>query len=145
MSIASGIRPKPTIGTVTQIASTGRSHIDRLNLNANYRIPQKRLMFSANYTLSSVSNDADGTLQLPANSLDADSEWGPASQDVRHRFNGMMNVTLPAAIRANITATAASAAPYTTTTGRDDNGDGVSNDRPFGWAATARAAPRDSI
>lgn len=140
---ASGIRPEPTIGTVTQIASTGRSHIDRLNLNANYRIPQKRLMFSANYTLSNVSNDADGALQLPANSLDADSEWGPASQDVRHRFNGMMNVTLPAAIRANITATAASAAPYTITTGRDDNGDGVSNDRPFGVGRnSARGAAR---
>jgi hypothetical protein len=129
---ASGIRPEPAVGTVTQIESTGRSHIDRLNLNANYRIPQKRLLFSANYTLSSVKNDSDNALQLPANSLDIDSEWGPASQDVRHRFNGMMNVTLPAAIRANVTATASSAAPYTITTGRDDNGDGVSNDRPAG-------------
>ena len=117
---------------ITQIESTGRSHIDRLNLNANYRIPQKRLLLSANYTLSSVMNDSDNALQLPANSLDIDSEWGPASQDVRHRFNGMMNMTLPAAIRASVTATAPSAAPYTITTGRDDNGDGVSNDRPAG-------------
>jgi hypothetical protein len=129
---ASGVRPDPTIGTVTQIESSGRAHIDRVNINANYRIPQKRLLFSANYTLSSVQNHADSPLQLPANSLDPDSEWGPASQDVRHRFNGMMNMTLPAAIRANVTATAASAAPYTITTGRDDNGDGVSNDRPAG-------------
>ncbi len=129
---ASGLRPEPTVGTVTQIESTGRSHIDRLNLNANYRIRQKRLLFSANYTLSSVKNDGDGALQLPANSLDPNSEWGPAPQDVRHRLNGMMNMTLPAAIRANVTAIASSAAPYTITTGHDDNRDGVSNDRPAG-------------
>jgi hypothetical protein len=140
---AAGIRPEPTIGTVTQIESTGRSHIDRVNLNASYRIPQKRLMFSANYTLSRVRNDADSALQLPANSLDPDSEWAPASQDVRHRFNGMMNMTLPAAIRANVTATASSAAPYTITTGRDDNRDGISNDRPAGVGRnSARGAAR---
>ena len=41
------------------------------------------------------------------------------------------------------TPTASSAAPYTITTGRDDNGDGVSNDRPAGVGRnSARGASR---
>lgn len=54
----------------------------------------------------------------------------------------MMNMTLPAAIRANVTAIASSAAPYTITTGHDDNRDGVSNDRPAGVGRNgARGGP----
>ena len=129
---AFGERPEPMVGTVTQIESTGRSHIDRLTLSSNFRIPQKRVLVTANYTLSRVRNDGDNVLQLPANSLDPDSEWGPGVQDVRHRLNLLINLMLPASVRANITATASSAPPYTVITGHDDNSDGVSNDRPVG-------------
>ena len=44
----------------------------------------------------------------------------------------MLNIGLPWGIRATSSGTAQSAAPYTITTGRDDNRDGVSNDRPAG-------------
>jgi hypothetical protein len=44
----------------------------------------------------------------------------------------MVNFALPHDIRAGIGANVQSAAPYTITTGRDDNGDGVLNDRPEG-------------
>ena len=58
---------------------------------------------NANYTLGSIKNHADNPLQLPANSLNPDAEWGRSSQDVRHRVNAMVNyatekaaVTVPA-------------------------------------------------
>jgi len=140
---AFGIRPEPGIGTVVQIESTGRSASDRVNLNAFYRVPQRRTFTGVNYTWSKVRNHADNPLSLPADSLNPDAEWGPASQDVRHRFNAMVNVGLPLGIRANVNGTAQSAAPYTITTGRDDNGDGVSNDRPSGAGRnTERGAAR---
>jgi hypothetical protein len=129
---AFGVRPEANVGTVTEIDSTGRSHIDRLNINTMYRIPAKRILLSANYTLGRVMNDGDNPLQLPANSLDPNSEWGPGAQDIRHRFTAILNMPLPMAIRANFTAGANSAPPYTITTGHDDNGDGVVNDRPAG-------------
>jgi hypothetical protein len=44
----------------------------------------------------------------------------------------MVNVPLVFGLRANVNVNAQSATPYTITTGRDDNGDGVSNDRPAG-------------
>ena len=85
-----------------------------------------------NYTLGRVKNHADSETSLPANNLDPDAEWGPSRQDVRHRLQGTVNVPLMLGLRANVNVNAQSATPYTITTGRDDNGDGVSNDRPAG-------------
>ena len=134
-----GVRPEPDIGTVTQIESTGRTASDRLNLNLTYRVPAQRIFMNANYTLANVKNVGDNPLSLPANSLDPDAEWGPASQDIRHRLNAMVNFPVWLGLRANVNTNVASAAPYTITTGRDDNGDGVSNDRPAGVGAQQRA------
>ncbi len=129
---ANGVRPEPSVGNVTEIDSTGRSASTRLTLGFNYRFPKYRLFVNSNYTLASVKNHADNALALPANSLNPDAEWAPSGQDVRHRLNTMVNVPLPWAMRANVQAQLSSAAPYTITTGRDDNRDGVTNDRPAG-------------
>src|SRR6185503_15185249 len=92
---------------------------------------------------SMVRNHADNPLSLPADSRNPDAEWGPSSQDVRHRINAMFNFGLPFGLRSNVSGSAQSAAPYTITTGRDDNRDGVSNDRPAGGDRnSARGAPR---
>ena len=140
---AFGVRPEPNIGSVTQLESSGRTSNDRLNLSVNYRVPAKRVFMNANYTLASIKNVADNPLTLPANSLDPDAEWGPASQDVRHRVNAMVTFPVWLGLRANINTNASSAPPYTITTGRDDNGDGVSNDRPPGGGRNgARGAAR---
>jgi hypothetical protein len=114
---ALGIRPQPEVGTITQIESTGRSNLDRVTLGVNYRVPRYNMFMFTNYTLTSAKNHSDNALSLPANSLDPDAEWGSSFQDVRHRFNAMQ---------------ATSAPPFTITTGRDDNADGVTNDRPEG-------------
>lgn len=137
-----GVRPDAAFGRVTQIESTGRSATDRLTLGFNYRIPKYNAFLFANYTLASAKNHADNALSLPANALDPEAEWGPSSQDVRHRFNTMLNLSLPFGVRANINANASSASPYTMTTGRDVNGDGVT-DRPDGVGRnSARGAAR---
>ncbi|HZM95488.1 MAG TPA: TonB-dependent receptor [Vicinamibacterales bacterium] len=127
-----GNRPDPTVGTVTQFESTGRSQTDRLTVGGNYRFPQRRIFVNMNYTLGRVKNHADSETSLPANSLDPDAEWGPSRQDVRHRLQGTINVPLMLGLRANVNVNALSATPYTITTGRDDNRDGLSNDRPEG-------------
>ena len=140
---AFGVRLEPNVGTVTQIESTGRSATDRFNVNLNYRVPGRRTFMNVGYTWANAKNHADNPLSLPANSLNPDVEWGPSSQDVRHRLNAMLNVGLPMGVRANISGSAQSASPYTITTGRDDNQDGVSNDRPAGVGRNSeRGAPR---
>ena len=138
-----GIRPEPTVGTVTQFNSTGRSKSDRLTLSLNYRVPQTRIFMGGNYTLGQVLNHADSATQLPANSLIPDAEWGSSFQDVRHRMSANVNVPAPFGVRASLNANAQSSSPYNITTGRDDNLDGVVNDRPVGVSRnSARGTPR---
>ena len=140
---ASGLRPEPLVGTVTRIESTGRSATDRFSVNATFRMPELRNFLNVGYTWSNLRNHGNGAMALPADSNNPDAEWGPASQDVRHRVNAMFNVGLPLGVRANVSGSAQSASPYTITTGRDDNRDGVSNDRPAGVGRnTERGAGR---
>lgn len=127
-----GVRPLPDVGTISQIESTGRLEVNRLTMNANVRIPSTRTMLGMFYVLSSTKNHADGPLSLPADSRNPDAEWGPAAQDARHRLFTMFNFPLPKGVRGSVMSQAQSGLPYTITTGRDDNGDGVSNDRPAG-------------
>jgi hypothetical protein len=127
-----GNRPDPSVGTVTQFESTGRSQTDRLTLGGNYRFPQRRIFINMNYTLGSVKNHTDSETSLPADSLNPDAEWGSSRQDIRHRLQGVVSVPLPFGLRTSVNVQAQSAAPYTITTGQDDNRDGVSNDRPIG-------------
>lgn len=127
---AQGIRPEPGVATVTQFESIGRSQSDRLNVGATYRPPQGGMFFRINYTLAGAESTNDGALSLPANSLDPEAEWGPSSQDIRNRFNVIGNVPLPKGVRLFVRSFNQSASPYTITTGRDTNGDGVINDRP---------------
>jgi hypothetical protein len=51
---------------------------------------------------------------------------------VRHRLSGYVHASPRAALSIDARFNLSSAPPYTITTGRDDNGDGVLNDRPFG-------------
>jgi Carboxypeptidase regulatory-like domain len=127
-----GNRPDPSMGTVTQFDSTGRSRSDRLELRGTYRVPRRNIFMNVNYALAQVKNHADSATSLPANNFDPDAEWGPSRQDVRHRVQGMINVPLFFGVRSSVNVQAQSANPYTITTGRDDNGDGVANDRPVG-------------
>ena len=129
---ALGVRPDPTVGTVTEFDSTGRAQSDRLELRGTYRFPRRNVFLNLNYALGQVKNHADSATALPANNLDPNAEWGPSRQDIRHRVQGTVNVPLLAGVRSNVNFQAQSAAPYTITTGEDGNRDGVVNDRPLG-------------
>ena len=127
-----GVRPDPTIGNISEISSTGRSASDRLSVGLNLRVPQRRIFGNVMYQLGSIRNHADGALSLPADSTNPDADWGPAAQDVRHRLFVMGNVPLPYGLRAGLNMQLSSARPYNITTGLDDNGDTLFNDRPAG-------------
>ena len=76
---------------------------------------------------------ADSPLALPSNSNDPDADWGPSAMDIRHRVFLMVNTPLPStacarACRRSIRRRR----PTRITTGLDDNGDTVFNDRPAG-------------
>ena len=130
--LANGVRPDPSSGTVTEIQSVGHSQLDAISFNLNYGRPQRRLFMAANYTFGRSIDEADGPFSLPANNYDLAAERGPALGYSRHRFMGVINMPLTRRFRMGTSVRAQSPLPYNITTGRDDNGDTVSNDRPSG-------------
>ena len=129
---ADGLRPDPSAGPITEIASIARNEFDGLSFNLNFARPERRLFIAANYMLSRSLNETDGAFSLPADSYDLTAERGPALDDARHRAMGIVNTPLVGRLRLGVSARIQSALPYNITTGRDDNGDTISNDRPSG-------------
>ena len=127
-----GLRPDPSVRNLTQIESTGRSLNHSLETRLSVTYQPTRLSGSVTYTLGEVMDDSDGALNLPPNSFDLSNEWGPARQDIRHRFQGSINMNLWAGFRVDANLRAQSAAPYTIVSGLDGNGDGEPNERPVG-------------
>ncbi len=127
-----GSRPDPLLGNVTQVESTAHARGDSFNVGLNMNIPNRRTVLFANYTWLNQRNDADGPLSLPADSYNLAGEWGPVATVPHHVFSGMINTTFRRNFRIGFTAAARSGVPYNVTTGRDDNGDTVFNDRPAG-------------
>jgi hypothetical protein len=130
--LANGTRPDPSVGNITQVESSGRSESHFVNAGVNMNLPWHRTFMFVNYGVGRAKNDTDGAFSLPANSFDLAAEWGPSAMDIRHRVSGMFNMDLWKGFKLASNFSASSAAPYTITTGRDDNNDTVSNDRPAG-------------
>jgi hypothetical protein len=120
------------------------------------RVSWKRITVFANYTLASVRNNTDGPFAV-APSGDVAEEWGPAaggpgggllngvpgvfvigggasSTDIRSRLNFAVNNQVIRNVLLAVNVNTSTAPPYTLFTGRDDNGDGIFNDRPAGVA-----------
>jgi hypothetical protein len=130
-----GVRPNPVFGDITQFESTGRSASDRFTVGTRIRFAVRNsqpAMLNVNYTLGHEKNHADGATSLPSDSLNPDVDWGPSRQDVRHRVQVQAQAPILFGVRGNVNLNVSSGVPYNMTTGRDDNDDGVFNDRPAG-------------
>jgi len=129
---ADGSRPDPTAGTITDIQTTASSSFDALSLNFNLARPERRVFIAANYMVAKSVNETDSPFSLAASAGDLAAERGPALTDARHRAMGFANFPLFRKLTMGTSFRVQSPLPYNITTGRDDNGDTVSNDRPAG-------------
>ena len=127
-----GARPDPSFGNITEVQSTGGQRQHMVHAGLSYMIPAKRTFFFVNYTLNHAENDSTGAFALPADNYNLAAEWGPAAGMARHSVNGNFSTTLLNRVSVNLNGMWRSGAPYNITTGRDDNGDTVFNDRPAG-------------
>lgn len=126
----------PTAGgvrLVEQDESSGRSTFDALYLNLRQRV-SRGVAFDVAYTLARIENDTDDINFRPVDSRRAEAELGPSLNDRRHvlAVNGLMRV--PRLIDLVPVLFLSSGQPLNVTTGRDDNGDTIFNDRPAGVA-----------
>jgi len=127
----------PANGGVRQvnvIMNLGVADYDGLQTQFSYR-GNRRMYASVSYTLSKATNtfepDGNGIGSNESNiSALGEIERGPSVVDQRHRAVITFNYRFPFDITAGTVSMFASARPFNATTGVDNNGDGINNDRP---------------
>jgi hypothetical protein len=137
-----GVLPFPALGIITYVDAVGRERSQGVDLSMNLNYAPKRIFGTINYRLAKAMNDGDSATSLPVDGGNLAAEWGPSRGDVRHRIFGFVSAPLVYGFRTNLNMRYESGQPYNVTTGFDDNGDGIINDRPFGY--TRNAARGDS-
>jgi hypothetical protein len=152
-----GVRLDPAFANIIEVVSDAASRQHQLQVDANVnpgallpafngpRISWKRTTMFINYTLATLRNNTDGPFSIPATG-DLAAEWGPAAADVRHRLNVTLNNQVIRNVLMSLNVNTSTGPAYTLLTGRDDNGDGVFNDRPAGAGRnTLRAGGQTTV
>lgn len=119
-------------GNATNIESSGYSSTHQVSIRVGPAKFVNGFFWSANYFFMKNTNDADGPFSLPVSNSNLRAERGPAAGDIRHFFSAFASRKLPKGFGISAIVNATSALPYNITTGFDNNGDTVINDRPFG-------------
>jgi hypothetical protein len=138
VAVANGKRPiLPVPGGVRQvnvIMNLGVADYNGLQTQFSYR-GNRRMYTSVSYTLSKATNifepDGNGVGPNESNITElGEVERGPSVVDQRHRAVITFIYRFPFEITAGTVSMFASARPFNATTGADNNGDGLNNDRP---------------
>ena len=127
----------PVNGGVRQVnvlTNLGLADYNALQTQFTYR-GSRRMYAAVSYTLSKATNtsepDGNGVGPNESNLVAlGEVERGPSLLDQRHRAVVTFSYQLPLRISAGTVSQFASARPFTATTGIDNNGDGLNNDRP---------------
>jgi carboxypeptidase family protein len=139
-------RPDPTTGNITNIESSAYLSGHRLMVGIGPAKFVQGLFWNVNYLLMKVTNEADSPFSLPSNNFNLRADRGPAATDFRHLLSGFISKRLPSGFSISTIFQMTSALPYNITTGFDNNGDTVINDRPPGVGRnSARGATRWEI
>jgi len=126
--IPTDINPS-TACNVFEYESSGRYNQNQFIVNFNSRFHPRATM-NAYYVFSKANSDADGIGSFPANPYDLSTEYGRASNDIRHRFVMTGNFRAPWGITLNPFVIVQSGRPFNITLGRDINGDTLNLERP---------------
>ncbi|MGE3509963.1 MAG: TonB-dependent receptor [Vicinamibacterales bacterium] len=118
---------------IEQDQSSGHSQFDGLYLTVR-RTLANGFAFDVAYTLSRIENDTDDINFRPVDARRPDDEWGPSLNDRRHVLAASGLVRLAGIVDVAPVLFLSSGQPLNVTTGRDDNGDTIFNDRPAGYS-----------
>lgn len=122
--------------------STGRYKQNQFIVNFNSRL-HRNASLNAYYVYSRANSDTDGVGSFPANPYDFTTEYGRASNDVRHRFVMSGTFRVPWGITLSPLIFVSSGRPFNIILGRDLNSDTINNERPA--FAPAGASCNDPI
>lgn len=138
VAAANATRPiLPVAGGVRQVnvlMNLGDADYNGLQTQVTYR-GNSRVFAQVSYTLSKSTNttepDGNGVGSNDSNIARlGEQERGPSILDQRHRAVVTLNYQFPFDLVAGTVSSVASGRPFNATTGIDNNGDGINNDRP---------------
>ncbi len=124
-----GVRPLGSNQNIFQYESTGRVNGNILYVGFN-QSAFKHLTTFAGYIHMDFRSTADSASLFPQSSYTNAGEWARPSWQSTHRAYAGGVVLLPWKMESTFLIGLASGNPYDITTGADNNGDGVFNDRP---------------
>jgi hypothetical protein len=150
-----GVRPDTAFANEIEVVSDARSVSHQLSttLNVNFaggmrnasqpRWNWHRSTVRFSYWIAKAKNNTDGAFSVPASGT-LDTEWGPTPGDRRHRISASLSTQALRNLNASLTLAANTGTPYTITTGVDNNGDSIFNDRPAGIGRNSVRTPGQS-
>lgn len=127
--LPNGPRPGAANENVFQYQQTGNLHGNVIFLGVDQRT-MKRLLLFVGYIRMDLRTDADSANFFPQSANTDAGETARASWETTHRILAFGQLNLPWKLALSEQMNLASGAPYNVTTGFDNNGDGVFNDRP---------------
>jgi hypothetical protein len=126
-----GVRPNSLFARITQVESSGNSRENALEFKFDGSL-KKGFSFDLIYKIGKINSDFEDIFSLPVNSYNTSLENSVSNLDQRHKFSTRLSFPSWKNLSFNTTFRLESPRPYSITTGRDDNGDSVINDRPPG-------------
>ena len=126
---SAGTRPYGDVGNLYQYESDGLFNQNQIITNLNLHLGMKVALFGF-YSLNFANSNSSGVSSFPSNQYDIAQDYGRAAFDVRHRLFLGGSFSLPKGLRLSPFMLANSGSPFNITTGQDDNGDSIFNDRP---------------
>ena len=133
-------RPTPALGQDRQIQSGGYQKSNALELTFRGQ-PSKYFSGQVQYTLSKTYNNTQGITYFPANSYDPSADWARSDNDRRHKFDLLGSSHFTNLFTIGAALSLYSSKPVNVTTGADNNGDGVVNDRPASFSRNTLHGP----
>jgi hypothetical protein len=143
-----GVRPDKNFNNVIRSVADGQAHTHSVITSASWqfaaptpalqreRFNIRRGGINASYFYNKARNNTDGAFAPPVTG-DLSQEWGPAFGDVRNRVNFGISSSALRNLNMNASLSWATGSAYNITTGKDDNGDLIFNDRPAGYGRYA--------
>jgi hypothetical protein len=133
-------RPDPALGQNRQIQSDAYQKSNALELTFRGSV-SKFFSGQIQYTLSKTYNNSSGVTYFPGYSYDPAADWARSDLDRRHKFDLLGSTHFSRLFTLGAAFSVYSGKPVNITSGADNNGDGVVNDRPVGYARNTLHGP----
>jgi hypothetical protein len=124
-----GLRPDPDFLRITRYETTGNSWYKGLLVGLEKR-SGRGPNFGVSYTLARLTRDVEDFQSRGQDPLDRNAEKSLGDNNRTHQFVANITWALPRAFQIGAVLQMRSGLPWTITTGLDNNGDTVFNERP---------------